>query len=92
MDDFLKMDIFFVVATIAAVVFAALLSYALVLIIRILRNVERVSQVVEEEAQLLKGDIDEMRVKVRSNRLGWKDVSAFFRSIIKRLFSRTFSK
>jgi hypothetical protein len=86
MDDFLKMDVFFVVATTAVVVFAALLTCALVLVIRILRNVERISETVTEEAQLLKGDLDDMRLKLRSEGFKWTHIPRFIREVARRLF------
>jgi hypothetical protein len=63
MDDFAKMDIFFVVATVAVVahiVFATVIFwYAL----RLLRLLERIGREVEEEAKALARDLDEARAE-----------------------------
>lgn len=84
MDDFLKMDIFFAVATLSTVVVAGLTAYALVRILRILRNVEKLSDTVTEEAQLIRGDIDEMRERVKAEGFKWAHLSRFMRSSVKR--------
>ncbi len=64
MSDFAKMDIFFVVTTIAVIVVAGLLAYALFKIIKILRNVEHVSQIVSDEGDLVREDIAQMRSSI----------------------------
>ena len=65
MSEFAKMDIFFVVTTVAVIVVAVLLSIALYRILRILRNVEHVSQIVSDEGDRVRGDIDEMRTAIK---------------------------
>ncbi len=65
MSDFAKMDIFFVVTTVAVVVVTVLLSIALYRILRILRNVEHVSKIVSDEGDLVRGDIAEMRSAIK---------------------------
>ncbi len=65
MNEFLKMDIFFVVSTVAVVVVALLLAYAIYRAIRILHKVERISDTVTEEAELIRADIDEARLAAR---------------------------
>jgi len=65
MNDFLKMDVFFVVSTIAVVVVALLLSYAIYKAIRILRKVEEISDSVSQETALIRGDIEEARLAAR---------------------------
>ena len=90
MDDFLKMDIFFVVSTVAVVVVGGLFAYILVRVLRILRNVERLSDAVTEEARLLKWDIDDVRQKVRSEGFKLSYVSRLFRATRTR-FTRTFT-
>lgn len=61
MDEFLKMDIFFFVATIAVAVLAALFAIALFYGIRVLKGIERILGEVEEEAKALRADIGEVR-------------------------------
>lgn len=69
MEDFLKMDVFFVVATIATVVLATLLGVALAYAIRFLRTVNRIGESIEEEADMIRSDIQETRARVKNFRL-----------------------
>lgn len=68
MEDFFKMDVFFVVATIATVVVTTLLVIALVYAVRFLRTLDRIGHEVEEEAVALRADIEEARSRVKSFR------------------------
>lgn len=65
MSDFLKMDIFFVVATVATVLVAALIIVALVHVVKLLQTLNRIGEEVEEEAKALREDIEEARSHVR---------------------------
>lgn len=88
MSDFLKMDIFFVVATVALMVVVALVCVALWYCIRILRAIERISLSVEAETNALKADLDEARLAAQSEgRKLFAIIRAFQRSM-KRLLSR----
>jgi hypothetical protein len=66
MDEFLKMDVFFLVTTVAVVVLTILLTIIFLRVIRILQNVERISLMVEAEGQHLRDDIAEVRSRVKS--------------------------
>lgn len=79
MSDFAKMDVFFVVTTIAVIVVALLLSIALYRILRILRNVEHVSQIVSDEGDLVRGDIAEMRMAIKREGFKLTHLAAFAR-------------
>lgn len=65
MDDFLKMDIFFVVATVAIVLVSVLLAMVLIRLLRILKTVDEVSEIVQEEAEGIRDDIREVRAAVK---------------------------
>lgn len=65
MNDFLKMDIFFVVATIGVVVITVLICIALWYLIRTLRAFERIATLAEEEAKLVRNDLDEARQELK---------------------------
>ncbi len=66
MNDFLKMDIFFVTATVALVLVALLLCVFLYYAIRVARKMDRIGALVEEEARAITGDIDELRAAART--------------------------
>lgn len=88
MDDFFKMDVFFVVATLATVVLAALLGLVVYRMYRILTYVERISKEVSDEAALLRGDIANARAAVReegaSMRALWHSGIETLQSIFRR--------
>ncbi len=65
MSEFLKMDIFFVIATIGFVVFAVLVICALWYVVKILRTINRVADSVEEEATAIKEDLHEARESMK---------------------------
>lgn len=79
MSDFAKMDVFFVVTTIAVIVVALMLALALYRILRILRNVEHVSELVSKEGELVRGDIAEMRAAVKQEGFKWSHLARFAR-------------
>jgi len=66
MDDFLKMDIFFGVTTVAVVVVSVLLVMVLIRLLRILKTVDEVSGIVQGEAEEIRDDIREVRANVKA--------------------------
>lgn len=65
MDDFLKMDIFFGVTTVAVVVVSVLLAMVLIRLLRILKTVDQVTEIVQDEAEGIRDDIREVRATVK---------------------------
>lgn len=65
MEEFLKMDVFFVVATAVTLLLGVMSSVALYYIIRILRSVDHVSQNISDESDHIKIDLGILRAKVR---------------------------
>ena len=65
MDPFLKMDIFFVVTTVAVVLLTGIFTLIAIQVVRILKHVERIAALVEEEAEEIRGDIAAVRAKVK---------------------------
>jgi len=84
MDDFLQMDIFFVVTTAAVVVVAILLGIALFYVVRVLRNVDQVTRNLSEESSLIREDIAVLRTNVRTEGMKWKHFAQFFGGIAGR--------
>ena len=81
MDDFLRMDIFFVVTTAVVVLGGALCVVALVYIIKILRSVDHVARNVSEESDNVRGDVAILRQKIRDEGMKVKHFTDLFRSI-----------
>jgi hypothetical protein len=79
MSEFAKMDIFFVVTTITVIVVAFMLALALYYIIRILRNVEHVSEIVSEEGDRMREDIAQMRSSIKREGFKISHLASFAR-------------
>lgn len=82
------MDIFFAVTTLAVIVVASLLGIVLYYVIRILRNVEHVSERVAEESDNIKSDLEELRTNVRKEGAKLKHFADFFGKIVRRNSAR----
>ena len=65
MSEFFKMDFFFVVATIGFIVLAILLCIALWYVVQLLRTMNHLAETVDEEAQAIKGDLDDARASIK---------------------------
>ncbi len=85
MNDFAKMDVFFVITTIAVLVVCGLVALALFRILRILRNVERVSDIVSEESVRLRADIADLRTTVKVEGFKWKSIAKFIRTQVEKV-------
>ncbi len=88
MNDFLQMDIFFFVTTLAVCVVTLLTVLVILRVLRILKHVERLSETVSNEAELVRADIDDLRANVREEGLKTKHVAQFARAAIKRFIGR----
>ncbi len=75
MDEFLMMNIFFVIAAIGTVIFIVLMSILLFYGIQLTKTLDRIAHTVEDEAQALKGDLDAARARMK--RGGWSLLSLF---------------
>ena len=67
MEDILKADIFFFITSIAVIVFTVGLSILVYMCIRLVRSITRITDLVHDEAVLVKEDIDGVRESVRAN-------------------------
>ncbi|MDB5244588.1 MAG: hypothetical protein JWN18_458 [Parcubacteria group bacterium] len=84
MTDFLKMDVFFVVTTIAVVVVAALMSYLLWRVSRILEHIEHISEQVALEADAIRDDLALVRADIRRGKGKLQSFVELFGKIYKR--------
>lgn len=69
MSDFLKMDIFFAVTTIAVIVLTFLLTLVLIRVLGVLRKIDDVTTLVREEGEQLREDIQNVRESVQAGGL-----------------------
>ncbi|HUX80864.1 MAG TPA: hypothetical protein VMV38_00900, partial [Candidatus Paceibacterota bacterium] len=79
MNEFLKMDIFFFVTTIAVLVLAFLSAFVLWRLQRILKNVEHISEQVAHESDDIRKDISEMRSDIRRGKGRLKSLFGFLK-------------
>ena len=77
MNEFLKMDIFFVVATGSVVVVSIFLVILLIRVLRILKNIEHISELVEEEGEKIRKDIARVRDSVTEEGVRVKHILHF---------------
>ncbi len=66
MTEVLHANIFFIIASVATVIFCLLVAIALYQLIRILRTVGRIVDRVEEGSKRLEADLTDLRDQVRS--------------------------
>ena len=79
MNDFLKMDIFFFVATLGVVVLTFLAAYVLWRLGRILTHIEHISKQVAIESDMVRQDIAEMRNEIRHGKGRLKSLFGFLK-------------
>lgn len=88
MDDFLKMDVFFVVTTAVVLIGGVICMVALYYLIRVLRSVDRLMKNISEESDNIREDIALLRAKAREEGMKWKHLLDFFFRIASRNRSR----
>ncbi len=92
MDSFLQMHVFFLVTTSAVIVLAVLVAIALYYFVRILRNVDRLSEAAAEESDLLRADIADLRNNVRSEGAKLKHFAEFGKKFAGRMTKQSKKK
>jgi hypothetical protein len=89
MTEFAKMDIFFIVTTGAVVIIGILVAFVLYRVWRILGHVERISEMMGDEAVLVKSDIAKLRHNVASKGFRMRYVVRFFKGTFAELFGNS---
>jgi hypothetical protein len=89
MDEFLKMDIFFVIASIGVIVLVLFTAFVLWRLERVLRNVEHISKQVAEESDEIRRDIALMRREVGRGKSRLKAAFSFLAKLTKRKSKRS---
>lgn len=84
MDTFIHADIFFFVTTIAVALFSIALIIVLVFIIKILNNIQKISDTIRNESELLVEDVHELRGKIHRNKITAGGIFNFFRDLFAR--------
>ncbi|MFA6414969.1 MAG: hypothetical protein WCV89_03240 [Candidatus Paceibacterota bacterium] len=89
MNEFLKMDIFFFVATLATVLLALFGAIALWWLARVLKNIEHISEQVSLESDEVRADLAEVRSDIRRGKGRLRSIFGFFDKTKKRASKRT---
>ncbi len=84
MNEFLQMNIFFFVTTIAVIVVAILTAFILWRFERILKNVEHISEQVAAETDNVRHDLAEMRDEIRQGKNRFRSLFGFFKKSAER--------
>lgn len=66
MDTLIHADIFFFVTTIAVIVITVVLTVLIIYLVKVLENVRKITDAVNEETVLLRRDIGDLRSEVRA--------------------------
>lgn len=85
MDEFLKMDIFFFIASICTAILTVLLAIALFYLIALIRDLKYISGKAKTEADNLSQDIENLRQSVKQKGSQLMRLVNFFSAIIKRI-------
>jgi len=83
MEDVLKADIFFVIASVATIFFGLMLCILMYYIIRIARTIRRIVDRIDEGSEAIAKDIDELRT-----RLSFGALLAFLGKIVPKMRSK----
>lgn len=84
MNEFLKMDIFFFMTTVAVVLFTLLGAVVLWRVLRVLTHIEHISEQVSLETDTIRGDLALVRSDIRRGKGRLKSLFNFFSKTAKR--------
>jgi hypothetical protein len=70
MDTIMKSEIFFFISSIAVIGLSLLLMIISIYLIRIFKNIDKISKIIKEEVELLKEDVLDLRMSIKAE--GWK--------------------
>lgn len=81
MESIMKSEIFFFISSIAAVVLTILIGVIAAYLIRILRNVDDISEKAKDEVGLIKEDVADLRQNIREDGIKVKSFVSFFNKL-----------
>lgn len=84
MNEFLKMDIFFFVTTVAVVLLTGVAVFISWRIAQILKHVEHISEQISLESDTVRADLAEVRSDIRKGKGRFKSLFGFFSKTTKR--------
>ena len=84
MNEFLKMDVFFLVTTMAVVLIALCMAAVLWRVLRVLKNIEHISEQVALESDNIRLDLADVRADILRGKGRLKSLLGFFSKTAKR--------
>ncbi len=81
METIMKSEIFFFISSIATVILTILIGIMAAYLIRILRNVDNISEKAKDEADLIKEDVADLRQNIRDEGIKVKSFVSFFNKL-----------
>lgn len=81
MTDFMKLDVFFFVTTIAVVILTLLLAVLIIYIIKIGKDIKYISHRAKSEADLIAQDLSDLRQNVKDKGVKMKYFWSFFNNL-----------
>ena len=88
MNDFLKMDIFFIVTTLVVLMLGIVVTLILFRVWRILGHMEDISRDISEESALLRNDVAQMRARIKTEGFKFAHIMSLFSSRIARFWGK----
>ena len=88
MNDFLKMDIFFIVTTLVVLMLGIVVTLILFRISRILGHIEDISRDISEESALLRNDVAQMRARIKTEGFKFAHIMSLFSSRVARFWGK----
>ena len=88
MNEFLKMDIFFIVTTLVVVMLGIVVTFILFRVWRILGHIEDISRDISEESALLRNDVAQMRARIKTEGFKFAHIMSLFGSRIARFWGK----
>lgn len=89
MNEFLKMDIFFFITSVAVVLLALCGAYVAWRVSRVLKHIEHISEQVALESDSIRGDLAGVRADIRRGEGKLKSLFGFFGKTHKRASKKT---
>ena len=88
MDDFLKLDVFFIVTTLVVIMLGIAFTLVLFRVWRILGHIEDISRDISEESTLLRNDVAQMRARIKSEGFKFAHLMSLFTSRVARFWGK----
>ena len=88
MNDFLKMDIFFIITTLVVLMLGIVVTLILFRVWRILGHVEDISRDIRDESALLRNDVAQMRARIKTEGFKFAHIMSLFSSRVARFWGK----